>query len=479
MTPPEGLEPELAVPSPTPEQQSAGSTVWQDRTRGRKLASYWLATSIVGAFAIATTLGIPRLLLPVALLLVYSWLGYRHVQRAGGFVALRSARVSQLADSLYFLGFLWTLFALIDSFVIRHVSQSDAVFQSFGFALVTTATGMFLRLFMLQFGYSEEDQIELGERKVEEEIASFSVELKEARKSIEGFRKESGGALRAWITSMSGSTEALRQAVHRVEQQTVALKDELMKMHTATVQQTNKMVESSLEQSTKRLSDSVSGLHAQVDHLTKDLQAGANTITKSVSHNIAKMDAVVATGIKQLDLEIKESAEEMKGGYAESSKIVANASKAFAEKLGLHMAKLENGLEKVVGQLQAIEIPKDVIGTAISEELATATEGLKRSLLSLQTSIEASAGSVTTILNKQLAAVDNGLQGVSKQIQSIRVPADLVEKRLGDQLTASVSGLVKTIRDLQAAIESNRSAVTASAKRSTTLPKGFRRWLGL
>src|SRR5215510_11066745 len=105
-------------------------------------------------------------------------------------MALRSARVGQLADSLYFLGFLWTLWALIDSFVINQLSIAEGVFRAFGYALVTTATGMFLRLLLLQFGYSAEDQVRLGESIVEEEIAQFSKAVSNAVTSISRFHTQ-------------------------------------------------------------------------------------------------------------------------------------------------------------------------------------------------------------------------------------------------------------------------------------------------
>src|SRR6266446_8718087 len=194
---------------------------WAAKLRANKLVAMWLLSALTGMLAITLTIGIGisshttgsekadsrifvivRLLVPVAILLLYAWRGYEYATSTGGLSTLRRARLGQLADSLYFLGFLWTLWALIDSFVIHQMSIAEAVFRAFGYALVTTASGLFLRLLLIQFSYSEEEQVRLGEQSVEEEIASFTREVRDAVKRLNAFKTRTDTAVTMWIESL-------------------------------------------------------------------------------------------------------------------------------------------------------------------------------------------------------------------------------------------------------------------------------------
>src|SRR5947208_5230201 len=113
-----------------------------DRIRAHNLATAWVIAVTGGALTISASSGLQlrRLLLPLIVMFGYLWYG----------LLQRNRNTAKLADSLYFMGFLWTLYALIDS-LIRQGSQitSDTVFIAFGYALVTTGMGMFLRLALI------------------------------------------------------------------------------------------------------------------------------------------------------------------------------------------------------------------------------------------------------------------------------------------------------------------------------------------
>src|SRR6266404_6692408 len=152
-----GHEPEI----PRPERS------WRDAISDQKPAFGWALAAFLGGFSISVAPPdeLVRLLLPVGVMAAYVWLSYpRGVATAAGW---RSARVAQLADSAYFLGFLWTLWALIDSFVLKRSIGAEGAFRVFGYALVTTAAGMATRLYLLQFKYGAADQAAEAEFSVE------------------------------------------------------------------------------------------------------------------------------------------------------------------------------------------------------------------------------------------------------------------------------------------------------------------------
>src|SRR5437016_12483709 len=98
---PEGNE--LANGGPPRSERS-----WHAVISDQKAAFGWALAAFFGAFSISVAPPdeLVRLLLPVGVMAVYVWISYpRGVATPAGW---RSARVAQLADSAYFLGFLWT-----------------------------------------------------------------------------------------------------------------------------------------------------------------------------------------------------------------------------------------------------------------------------------------------------------------------------------------------------------------------------------
>jgi hypothetical protein len=109
------------------------------------LAVAWIATSVVGAIAISVVSSEhPMLRMSGPIIAMACFLAF----------ALTRSRFStaKVADSVYFMGFLWTLWALIDLLIVgkKELSSKD-LYHAFGYSLTATAAGMFSRLAILQF----------------------------------------------------------------------------------------------------------------------------------------------------------------------------------------------------------------------------------------------------------------------------------------------------------------------------------------
>jgi hypothetical protein len=174
------------------EQQHAASTPhsernWRTAISGQQPAFAWAIAAFLGAAAISAAPRdtVVRLLLPVGVMFAYVWVTYPRDSGAGQ--GLQAARIAQLGDSAYFLGFLWTLWALIDSFVLKGATGAETAFRVFGYALVTTAAGMATRLYLLQFKYGAGDQADEAEFTVERKLQIFATAMQDASRSIISF----------------------------------------------------------------------------------------------------------------------------------------------------------------------------------------------------------------------------------------------------------------------------------------------------
>jgi esterase/lipase len=420
--------------------------------RAHKLAICWLIVTVLGGTFISCTTGVLRFLL-VLLMLVYARCGYVYAKSAGALVALRQARVGQLADSLYFLGFLWTLWALIDSFVIHQMSIAEAVFRAFGYALITTATGMFLRLFLLQFGYSEEEQIRLAERTVEEEIARFSQEVRNAVDSISAFRRQTDDALSAWIDSLNKSTGALKMAVDDVRVQTADLKDVLAEIHKVSVDHVEKLVEMALDQLVRKFEPSLEALNNANKQFVAEVNVSATKVKNAVDSGIRSVEVAIHAITEQMRSGLARSADAISGSLEESARSIDKAITAFAETLSEQTANLGSGLESLSRQIQQIRVPGDIIEKTVAQQVATATEGLVVSTRALQDAMKGATATFTETLLAQTANLGSGLANLSKQIQEIRVPGGIVEKIVAEQLARVNVCLEESARAFQEAIE--------------------------
>jgi uncharacterized protein YoxC len=364
------------------------------------------------------------------------------VESAGVLVALRSARVGQLADSLYFLGFLWTLYALIDSFVIHQMSIAEAVFRAFGYALVTTATGMFLRLFLLQFEYLEEEQVRLGEQTIEEEIGRFTKEVNRAVTSISGFSTQTDTALTEWIDSLNKSTGALKTTVDGVKGQTADLKEALVEMQKTSVKHMDELVETALSQFIQKVAPSVEALNNANRQFVTEVNTSTAKVETAISAGVNNIGAIVHAGAIQIESQLSRGTNAISISLEKSTQTIETTAAKFTDSLLKQMGKLESSLADVFKQIAEIRVPADIVEKTVGEQLDR----------------------VNARLGESTRAFQEGITNLSKQIGEVRVPADIIERTVAEQVATVTATLVMTTRALEGTIETFSKSVLNMAK---------------
>src|SRR5258708_9097576 len=200
---------------------------WRADISGQQPAFVWALAACLGGISISVAPRdtVVRLLLPVGVMVMYVWIAYPRDSFAAA--GLRATRIAQLADSAYFLCFLWTLLALIDSFVLKAATRSQTAFRVFGYALVTTAAGMATPLHLLQFKYGADDQTAEAEFTVERNLQLFSKAMQDASQSIQSFHTYAE-ALNQNVEHLSKTVGSLdRQFAETHQETTKAIKDNI------------------------------------------------------------------------------------------------------------------------------------------------------------------------------------------------------------------------------------------------------------
>lgn len=152
------------------------------RAEGHDLALAWIAAAVGGGALISLlpeSVGVARMMAPLAAMGGYFY-----------FAWTRSLRnTPKIADSVYFMGFLWTLWALIDVLVFSRQLTAAQLYEAFGYALIATASGMFLRLSVLQFYKTADDQAVEATDAIDTQVVELARELQLSIASLAEFRR--------------------------------------------------------------------------------------------------------------------------------------------------------------------------------------------------------------------------------------------------------------------------------------------------
>jgi len=123
----------------------------------------------------------------------------------------------KFADSLYFLGFLWTLVALINAILPGSLDLSLTL-KAFGYALLTTAAGMLLRSVFLQFTEPLPEQALNAQEDLERQIVNVSLRFQKAKEDVDRFGVALQSLQQKQIQTLVLSVEGLNQAIASAKQ---------------------------------------------------------------------------------------------------------------------------------------------------------------------------------------------------------------------------------------------------------------------
>ena len=371
----------LAVPEDDQQSGPSDGSFAQSRL---KLGIAWMCAMLAGiaALAYSSFSEFPPMATMLALgVLLAAYAGYGY--------SVENKDTVQFADSLYYMGFLWGLFALIAAFIIWPAPRltADNVLTAFGYALTATFSGMLLRLAMLQFQETLSDRVTRAQDAIDHRVAALTQELSDATMEIRAFRDRAandlGGALYDLVHSLAG------------------VREKLVEQHSKMAKATSDGFESSLREILGRLSAIqipqetltaeagrlVAALGKQGEHfeqaahrLETSLRQAADTVTafgESLSGSEAAKQVGVA--IDSLSGRIKERTEQ----FAEMTTALEKSRTELDGQLH-SLQTLRSSVTTVATQLSAFETElKDVSTASMSAEL-------KDGLVSVQSAIRSS-----------------------------------------------------------------------------------------
>jgi hypothetical protein len=386
---------ERPMPDPDDFEESGLSGDRSARQGHRKLGAAWLCATLagVGGLVYSTMTQYSRTYTMaglVGLLVVYAAYG----------VSLRKKNTLQFADSLYYMGFLWALFALIANFIVWPAPKltADAVLTTFGYALVTTFCGMFLRLLIVQFQATLPDRLAHAQETMDRRVAALIQQLNEATMEITSFRDRAashlGGTLDDLVRSLADARERITEQQRTMTTKMSAgfessLKDILGRL--AAIQIPQEILTTEVAKLVAALGKRGEDFEQAAQRLEKSLMQAADTVTR-FGDSLYGSEAAKRVGVAMNDL-----SSTIKGRTDEFVKMntALEASRTELDSQLNNLQSLRSTFAMVSTQLSTLETElRDLSANSISADVRN---GLMNVQKAIHSSLDASKAIESTM----------------------------------------------------------------------------------
>ena len=303
--------------------------------------------------------------LPILCMLAYSSLGFIEEKN--------DTLIEQFADSIYYLGFLLTLVALIVSLFALSADNYSlvGVGSRFGVALATTVVGLFLRILLTNFRETFSDQKVIMEQQLAKSMKDFSYQVQIHAKTLRTTTELYNSSIELSINSMNKSIETLTSGLDSVS--TKGLEH----------------VAKTFERTNEQLSLAVNNLFKKIELI----QISEDILTSPIQEPIKQLANLL---------------DEYKDGFAsvtEEQKKISSDNKLFSNnltKLNQSATKLDNSIQNISDTFSSIK------------DLDINTEGLNNTINKTISTIDELSSALSAI-----AAIEPNIQSVVKSIDDI------------------------------------------------------------
>ena len=345
---------------------------------------------------------IQSLIVPIFSILAYAYIGSKKTEQAQG--------LEEVADTSYYLGFIFTLFAMISSLFILNDSDaaSGSMLGSFGLALVTTVLGLIIKIYLTSFTEDISAARSASSRTLE----------KNTRKFVSSLNKNSR-ALDSHYSSMEGSIIGMKAQSEKSINEILGFADENIKRSTL-------LFSSGMRDAIVKIDEKIDSFEVSEGILSNEIRPALdnfNDVLKNYTDNELKpalfafreqLSGYTSSVKKQKDqidraIEQSDLLDETFKYMGEFSKVIEEATKAYST------------VSQVADQSQAAF---ELQVTAIEKFTGGQIDALKKFTDQNITNLERISKSIETVESKLLSSVteqselSNSIKQVSKEMSS-------------------------------------------------------------
>ena len=322
---------------------------------------------------------------PVAVMLGYFVLARRIVAHR------KENTIGQVADSLYFLGFLFTLVALLSALVTLVEIDTAGIVSRFGFALVTTLAGLLAKVTLTQFTVGFDQRREHAERSLSHAVTNFEKVLVAGTAQLDQHLQSVSARIHDGVDEMlkhaGQACEAQMTCIHATGDELVRELDESVQQLAARADaQRDRLdgladtVEASSKAALERTEAHLTGFVSEAERHSTALRAALGTALESVE---AVTDRQVRFG-EALD----EGQRRLEAHCASENVLMA---------LGEQTRTMCTGVVEATGRLEKRAARADQGANARAQALTTATANLVREIEQLRAQREAETVAIAAV----------------------------------------------------------------------------------
>lgn len=395
------------------------------------------------------------LVIPLITMSLYIYLGWNRKDR--------SLSDEKFADSCYYLGFLFTIISivvsLIDMGVKREQLQFDDITLRFGVAMASTALGLAVRIYLVNFKLELNDAVVAAEDEIIRSAGQFADRLQSASEAYKRFELSIN-------TSTNNVVEHVGQRIEKMSEDHARRLDEHYQFSVERLNQFSLQAFKKLEEASEKLASATNSaadatrtvmrafeselktyaenLRERIDSSTLPSDFFARQLEPSVNGLITASNEF-AKAIASSSEEIRQTAGNISEGLSAMNRRATSAAKAL-ETLERSSAYSQSLVEKLA---QAIEmIGRYDQGTSTEREILATLGQMHLASLQIKEQVE----TLPTVLNEvkvslgeiSTTAIDSRNDSVNFKGAFERVSATLI--RL-DQTLSSISLSVITAKD--------------------------------
>lgn len=429
------------------------------------LAGLWLESRIPFAVQLILTT-----LVPVILILGYLWVGWT--------TSSDVARSESFADSVYFLGFLFTLIALVLSLVSYGSGDGSAMGLEarFATALVTTIVGLVIRIMLVNLGPNAEEDLEKSRRAFQRSSQALRVNLEELTTLTVVMSKEYETVVGKSIGDLGRMTQGLTKAGDALSTSVGNSIVQFGKFN-AGFQDAGGILKGSTEEYVTQLGKTMKDAQERLSGAGESLSSAIGRVAKHMVDESSKGSAVVSEAFAKFAGNITKSGEagvkNIEAVYSsiiEQSDVLKTKLEAELNAFPSPSAFIAPRIESILAEWSAVlRSHKDVLGTIVSEQRAAVQEleGARKSYGSSRTSVDEASLELTTAMTTTTA----GVTDVGRHIEILNAQLKKLEGDLhshhdlangqADSLRTNLAAITNHEKQLEASVNKSRQALKA------------------
>ncbi len=343
----------ISVQVGLPLNEKVSKQIYDPNKTKKNLRTLYIITFIIGSAIIFIDFGKATIVYATIVMFIYLIIGLRY--------AKTTSSKAVLADSMYYLGFLYTFVALVKVLLgIGADSVIDSIVGQMGAAITTTIVGMAVRIYMTQFdSITSEPETEtlnsLGE------LSSKMID------SIQALDKVSSSTSKTLTEFQEKSSKEMEIFAKKLSQLDLSVPAKQMTKLTETIATLNKL--------TKSLEDYAERSKVKMEN-AEDKLSGFDTSIDKVNDQINKVKDVSAD-ITELNSLVETAQEDTKSAVSNAQKELKKLTDNVNVKIGSAAREINTSVTNISVGIQKVEAQVDKMGSRLKKSVSDVIDFLK------------------------------------------------------------------------------------------------------